>query len=619
MIDIIEPLKSYKEFPGPVLVLAGPGTGKTYQLGKRVKFLISEHKAEPDEIAVITFTNDAARNMREALTHKDIAIPRESQPEIISTMHSLGNSIIGTNPSRFGLKEDYDVLHEEDPRVVLLKDATTIVGLDTDRWKSAEICRRKGNCTVNVHDDKCKICKQYKKILRKCCLVDYDDQILLACEVLRKYEESIKYWQRKTRYLLIDEYQDINQAQCELIQLLTEGQLDGLFAVGDDDQSIYSFRGGSPEYIRDFETYFGKQAKIGRLSKSWRCPEHILKGARGMVSLFNKDSVNKPEPTFDEKITTNNKIQFYDVPTDKKEAQIIAAIAKDKIKTDKVIIIIPNRKYLPPIKAALSKASIDYKYKLTLPDTGLVRFSVLADWVDQPHNNAKLRYLVHLMIHNFDKLTMKVESTDNRITSKREMALKLIAGLWNDVNDDKSLYEVLCSRTPDSPQGQYLHELRKNLGEIIELFKEKGCSREALVPFLEKCGLYVAPCRNPDGLISELREWRNELVASSKASAYEPVYIYNMPSSKGLEGDVILVVGLSKDLFPHPDGDLEEQSRLFFVALTRAKKELHLFSARTRPASITFKEDSYQLKPSSFIDAITAEHIDNHYIRTIKQ
>jgi len=612
MEEIKNPLdNAYRTFPGPIILLAGPGTGKTYQLARRIKYLVEELKAQPNEISVITFTNEAARNMRDKLSDEndEVRIEREKYPEIISTMHSLGNMIIGSNPKKFGLKKNYGVLNEKELIRVFLQDAATLAGYEREKWKLVKTCRREGNCQEDEEKDECKICKEYRNILRKCSLVDHDDQILLACKAINLDERLRNEWKKRTRYLLVDEYQDINQAQCEFIQLLTEGQEDGLFVVGDDDQSIYSFRGGNPKYIREFEKYFGIESKIGRLSKSFRCPQHILQGARGMVKAFYKDSAYKPVPSFDKRIKVNDLINFYDVPSDEYEAWIIADIAKASSKTEKVIIIIPNRNYLPPIKKALTKAGLEYQCKTKLDDEGLVRFSILADWLEDSESNHKLRYLMDLIINNFDKLTQKLETKKSGITHKRIAASEMIANLWREVKRGKSFYQVLYSEAQKNDSAPFLVKLVGTLRSILRLMDEKGSSRHGIVAFLGKSGLLIAPGKTPKGIITEVREWKNEIVGSNRASSYKPVEIYSIQSSKGLEGDVIFVVGLSEEIFPDPKNDTEEQSRLLFVAMTRAVKELHLFSARTRSSKITYKEASYQLKRSRFIDKIPEEHI----------
>lgn len=619
MIEIKEPLLSYQEFPGPLLILSGPGTGKTYQLAMRVKFLLEDLEADPNEIAVITFTNEAARNMREKLSEEDIDIPKEKHPEIISTMHSLGNAIIMANPEKFGFTKSPEVLYDKYPRKVLLSDAANIAGYRRSKWKLADNCRRDGDCEENEKEEKCKICKEYRTIMRKCALIDYDDQIMLACEILRKDGNLRDLWKKRTRYLLVDEYQDINKAQCEFIQLLSENQEDGLFVVGDDDQSIYSFRGGNPRFIRDFKSYYGDEFKIGRLSLSWRCPEHILMGARNVIREFYKESAQKPNPKFSEKIKTNNKIIFYDLPSERKEAGIITYLARERIKTDKIIIIIPNVNYLIPLKEALIRAGLDFKYKRTLKDKGLTRFTVLADWVENPNDSQKLRYLLDLIINNHDELIEKYQAKDNKLTVRREEASKFIAGLWKEVNHNKSFYQVLISMPNKHENISFISELQSTLDGLIKSLAEGGNRRSALPIFLQQCGLCVAPGENPNGLLAEIEEWRIELIGSYRGRSFSPIHIYNLPSSKGLEADVIFVVGLSEGLFPDPTRDIEEQSRLLYVAMTRAKKELFLLSTRIRSAKITFKPESFQLKRSPFIDVIPNEHLEIRYIKPSKK
>lgn len=621
MIEIENPLENaYKTFPGPVLLLAGPGTGKTYQLAKRIKFLVEHEQmgAHPNEIAVITFTKEAARNMRGKLAedNNEVRLERDKYPEIIATMHSLGNMIIGSTVKKLGLNKKYEVLTEDAPREVFLKDAATLAGFKREKWDLVNKCRQKGVCEENKDEEKCKICKEYCQILQKCSLVDWDGLILLACQALRSDETLRREWKRRTKYLLVDEYQDINQAQCEMIKLLTEGQTDGLFAVGDDDQSIYSFRGGTPKYIREFENDFGSKSKIGRLSKSFRCPEHILKGALGMLGNFYKGDC-KPEPTFDDRIKVNNKISFYDAPSVKGEAWKIAKIAKNKGKAEKVIIIIPNRNYLPPIKKALTHEGLEYRCKGKLKEEGLVRFNALADWLEKPKSSYKLRYLIDLIINNYDRLTKKVKEESNRITDKRETASESIANLWREVNKQKSLCSVLFAKAEKEKRNPFLVRLRNTLNSVSNLMNEKGNSRHGMVRFLARSGLLVAPGKTPIGIISEIKEWKNEIIGTSAASSYEPINIYSIQSSKGLEGDVIFMVGLSDGIFPYPKGNIEEQSRLFFVAMTRAKKELHLFSARSRSGGITYQENSYQLKKSCFIKAIPAEHLEEIYLQAL--
>ena len=191
----------------------------------------------------------------------------------------------------------------------------------------------------------------------------------------------------------------------------------------------------------------------------------------------------------------------------------------------------------------------------------------------------------------------------------------MIADLWLDVDENNTFYDLICNIGEKDKKGAFFAELKNNLDEIYELLKNDGSKRNKHHKFLHKTGQLLAPGKNPDGIISEINEWMNELLEGSRGSSLPPVKIYNMPSSKGLEGKIICVVGVSDGILPHPDDDIEEKSRLFYVAMTRAKKELHLFSARKRLGSVTFKKGSFQMKRSPFIQAIPKKHIEEKYVR----
>ncbi len=614
MIEIQDPVISYREFPGPILLLAGPGTGKTFQLGQRVKYLMEERGASRDEICVITFTNEAARNMREHLQEPHIGLEPEQHPSIISTMHSLGNAIIGCAPDRVGLPDEYRVLANPHIRKVVLQDASYLTLGDREQWGLTDACRRSGdcaNCRKDIVEDKCRVCAKYVEIIRKCSHIDYDDQIMLACQMMENHADLATDWRAKTKYLLVDEYQDINHAQFRMIQLLTHDQTDGLFAVGDDDQSIYSFRGGSPAYIQHFDQHFGDEARIGRLAMSWRCPEHILKAGRSIIATYYPGSVPKPEPTFSEKIKENNKVVFLDVPSEQWEASIIAAEVQPHLKDSRIVVIVPNSNYFPPIRDALRRKGIPYRYKASASEEGLVRFATLADWADNPADSLSLRHVLELIIQNHNDFMNSIEDLAGPLGERRIAASNRVAALWDVCTPVTPLLDAVHRAATDSGEGNLLAEMKTQcIDTVISLLKDHGTRRAYLPRFLESCGLFVAPGRNAVALVNEVREWRDEIFEGATGSPVRPVEIYNLPSSKGLEGHLVFVVGVTEDLLPNPKKDIEEESRLLYVAMTRAKRTLYLLSSRKRSAGITFKQQSYQLSPSPFADAIPADHID---------
>ncbi len=597
MNKIENPLEAYKVKSGPILLLAGPGTGKTYQLGERVKYLIDEREANYDEIAIITFTNEAARSMRRRLLKVVLKENPDKLPGIISTIHSLGNKIIGSSPEKIGLPKEFLVLNNSEIQKVLMEDACSISGYDREDYKILLECRIKGKCVRNDDIKKCRICNKYSELLRKTSRVDYDDLIYLANDLLNKDEGVRSKWKKKTKYLLVDEFQDINKAQLDFIKLLSKEQEEGLFIVGDDDQSIYSFRGGTPDYITDFKKYFGPNGYIGILSKSWRCPENILRGAKSMLNKYYKSPVTKPEPTFNSE-EIKEKIFFYNVPSEKKETIKIGYLVENKIKDNKVIIIIPNKQYLPVIKSILKKHKIDYNYKIAFREDGLMRFNVISSWVKNQADNSTFRYLIYLITNNCDDLINENYTNKEGIKAKRKKANMQLAQIWSWVNSTKSLWEILIEKGEWHEEPNIYSGLVKRLKEVYEIINTHGGKRKYLSEMLEKCGLYVNPAKNPTGFFTELDDWKADILSNNITSEFDPVEIYNLHSSKGLQGDIVIFIGLSEELFPSKDRDLEEQARLFYVAMTRAKKELHLFHSRIRSAKITFKKKSFKLKPS---------------------
>jgi len=179
---------------GPLLLLAGPGTAKTYRLAERIKYLVEEEKIAPENITVITFTGSAARNMHERISDPskpELFISHEKQPKMIRTMHSLGYKILRERASDLGLNENIRVVYSDRLRDILVGDAAQLAGFNRDDSRETAKCRQIGNC--NPSDDrKCKICKRYQNILRSCSAIDYDDQILLACKILKEDSELLK-------------------------------------------------------------------------------------------------------------------------------------------------------------------------------------------------------------------------------------------------------------------------------------------------------------------------------------------------------------------------------------------------------------------------------------------
>ena len=189
--------------------------------------------------------------------------------------------------------------------------------------------------------------------------------------------------------------------------------------------------------------------------------------------------------------------------------------------------------------------------------------------------------------------------------------------MWSGVDGDTTLLGALSQAADGS---SFLARLKLEcLDQTLSLLDKHGGKRKHLPEFLERCGLLVAPGRSASGVVNEVREWREEIFGSGASSSTLPVEVYNLPSSKGLEGDVVFVVGVTEGILPKPDRDMEEQSRLMYVAMSRAKRKLYLLNCRKRSGNVTLGRDSFNLQRSRFVEAIPSEHLDARYVAARKK
>ena len=608
------------ELDGPLLLLAGPGTGKTFNLVKRVKHLVEDKKAAPDSVAVITFTTAATAEMRARISSGDssLYIKPELRPRTIRTMHSLGQEIIAGQWSRYGLPENVAVVHSTADSRMLLGDAAQLAGTERDVGQDVHECRTRGDCNRGKQT-KCSVCALYRQILRACGCVDHDDQILLACEILEGDQEVCAEYRERTRHLLIDEYQDINAAQRRLIGLLAEGQLDGLFVVGDDDQSIYSWRGGSPRFIRAFVDDFGESATIKPLLHSRRCHAAILQAAVAVVRAFDPGSQPKGDYTYQK--AEGPKPQVHSVPSEKAEADVVMGIvrrARGAQPPASTLLLVPTREHATAIVQQLKVGRVPFSAFSQSAGTGLPLVARLASWIDNKDDNLALRACLDALLNSTASTVPSDRSRRTDKRNQREQALRQVSQLWTLVlEEDCSLWDALQRKQHEASILEYLHD---SCAEF------ESCGVKEVGRFLELVGRALEPWKTRQALIREVDGWLR--AAESQywdAASGPPVRVMTLQGAKGLEADVVCLIGLEEGALPRntePD-DLAEQSRLAFVSMTRAKEELHLFCARQRSGrmsrrSIHGKTGPHQLAPSRFLDALGTDHVDRVYHRPRK-
>lgn len=605
MKDIIITDEAYKYDGGPLLLLAGPGTGKTWQLAQRIKFLTCDKGIPADEITVVTFTTEAAKGMRTKLEDQGSTeyIEPDKRPSRIFTMHSLGHQIITDNFEAAGLKKGFAVIEDAGIIRPLMRDAAILLGYDENEAFVALQDRITAN--DNLSEKSKKIIEQYEEILRLCNAIDHDDQISLACKLINKDNETRKKYTPNTKYLLVDEYQDINQSQFELIESLSREYRPGLFVVGDDDQSIYSFRGGNPKFIREFKKHFGKDGVIMQMRTSRRCPNNILECASNIVSDFDPERIPKGDYTFIK--SDPGKVMLHDCPSDDREAEIIGAIlAKEQrelsacdsckqLPHKTYFILIPNKNYVSKIKDSLRRRKIPFSSQFGDERKGFLVFELIKFWLSSPTSNFATRQFVELIIEcgSIEQLPNSKSRLPEKL-AMRKSGLHEIASLWDDVKKEKEPLIVIFQKKS------------KAVGVIKEIYEKLSSIKDAydegeLPGFLQK----VISCTKPWPSIKKFFDDIEKASPSSTVQGVLNVRIMTSQSSKGLQAHAVFIIGLEEEIIPRKvstPSALSEEARLLFVGMTRAEDQLHLFKCRKRIGAATYKPIPHNQQPSQFLE-----------------
>jgi len=602
--NIILSDEAYKWENGPLLLLAGPGTGKTYQLAMRIKHLTGEISVSPEEITIITFTTEAAKGMRMKIKEEGghEYVDPSLRPKRIYTMHSLGYQIVLENSGKLGIKKDFIVVENDKDRKILMRDAAILLGYSEKDAYSAFEDRTTANNSLSEKSEK--IIQKYEEILRSCNAIDYDDQISLACKILREDENIRKKHAVNSKYLLVDEYQDINQGQFELIELLSKDHREGLFVVGDDDQSIYSFRGGSPKFIRNFKDTFGEKAVVIQMQTSRRCPEYVMECASGIVSKFDPGRLPKGNYVYSK--SNKGEVVLHNSPSDDREAEIISTIIKADIDSLKpcetckqipkrnYFILVRNKNYARIVQRKLSEYGIPFDSKFEDKNEGLSKFELVKNWLNNQNSNLLTRLCMESILEggsiNFPTSKSKTEEKLNI----RKKGLEEISGLWNSISDGKSLLVVLQEKSSSS---NLLKAISDGLSELIRSYVSGSMPN-----FLKEVVLSLKPWSS----ISKFFEEIGSLHLASKSDSSSKVRILTMQAAKGLQAHIVFIIGLEEEVIPRGGlnvDELSEEARLLFVGMTRAEEQLHLFRSRKRTGANTYKLPN-TLKDSQFLGCL---------------
>ena len=630
---------------GPLLILAGAGSGKTRVIAHRIAHMVSEQFAEADRILAVTFTNKAAGEMR---TRVETLLRVDCQRMWISTFHALCARLLRREAPHIGLSREF-VIYDSTDQLTLMKQALREIGMDDStlqpRLALSRISHAKNRMegpesfAANSWNPKeaqiGRLYEIYVQRLKDANALDFDDLLLRTVELFDKAPSVRERYADKFKFVMVDEYQDTNRPQYLLIQQLA-GKHRNLCVVGDPDQSIYKWRGADLRNILDFEHDF-PEAMIVRLERNYRSTQVILDAASAVIS----QNRNRKEKRLYTDRAGGARILYYRAGDDIDEAEFIARTSRTALHEDPdntVAVLYRTNAQSRTVEDALRRSGIAYKI------IGGVRFYERKEIKDalaylrlvlNPHDNVSLRRVINVPARGIGKGVM--ESLE-AIELGDEVALPpLLAGL-QPVATNNSLWarlvHALEGRLLPARATASLAAFRDLVINLTAMAAEESVSI-ALGKVLDRSG-YLQDLReerseeaesrieNLMELVSAAREYETRNAEPSLAGFVDQlsllsdadeeagsrdarVLMMTMHSAKGLEFPVVVIAGLEEGLFPHSrsaedEAELEEERRLCYVGITRAQRRLVLTSAARRRVF----GDYQSTDPSRFIDEIPA-------------
>jgi ATP-dependent DNA helicase PcrA len=626
---------------GPLLILAGAGSGKTRVLTHRIAYLIEERAVNPYNILAITFTNKAAREMRERV---DKIVGYGSENIWVSTFHSTCVRILRRYADTIGFTRSFTI-YDTDDQKTLMREICKYLGIDTKKTsersilsvisKSKDELISPEQFALNAHGDYqqnkyAKAYMEYQKRLKSCNAMDFDDLIVKTVELFQSNPEALAYYQNRFRYIMVDEYQDTNTVQFQLVHLLASGiNLYGereynLCVVGDDDQSIYKFRGANIYNILNFEKAF-PNTNVIKLEQNYRSTKSILNAANEVIC----NNVGRKEKSLWTDNEDGDPVSFIQFDTDFDEAECITSEIKSAVENGTAsyhdfAVLYRTNAQSRLFEEKLIKKNIPYKI------IGSINFyarkeikDILAylKTIDNGMDNIAIKRIINVPkrgigLTTVDKVNDYAVQNDisfydaltrahyipglERTASKLTPFISLIEGLKTKVRSEGYALRELIDDILDATgylrelEGEGDEEAQDRIGNINELvnklvtYEENSLEPPTLSGFLEE----VALVSDIDNL--------NE--------ATDNIVLMTLHSAKGLEFPYVYLCGMEEGVFPgylslfsdNPKEEIEEERRLCYVGFTRAMKRLSLTAAKQR----MLRGETQYNKPSRFIHEI---------------
>ncbi len=602
---------------GAMLVLAGPGSGKTFVVTQRIKYLIEQYHVKPDGILVITFTKAAAAEMQDRFARLNEG---KLYPVHFGTFHSVFFQIL-RHTYRFTAQ---NIIRERDKYRFL----TQIIGEMPEEIRGqaqiddniellqnllSEISAVKNNgitpqeiqsTTVSQAEFEY-IFQRYKQEMNRCRLIDFDDMVLLCRNLLVERPDTLKLWQERFQYILVDEFQDICSLQYEVVRMLAKPQ-DNLFIVGDDDQSIYGFRGSKPEIMMNFTKDYPEAQQV-LLNVNYRSKQGIVDTA-GKLIAHNKVRFAKEVKAQNEQ---TDGVNIYSFSSKLKQAENIGLLIKQYMeqpgaKYSDIAILYRTNNHTVYTANKLMKEGIPFYMKEKPKNI-----------YDSPIAKDIIAYLNYALYENCLEDFLRIMNRPVRYIKKSTVprqAFRMEALIQNNksteyaVQNIVDLYDALRFIKGLNPFSA-VNFIRKGIGYEAFLKKqalENGRDAAKEIEMLEELMQlakdfetipeWLEHIQNYDTIMCEITQQENGL----KSAGTDAVSMVTMHSSKGLEWKVVILPDVNEGVVPHKkavtDNELEEERRMFYVAMTREKESLFLFYIQEKEAG--------NLLPSRFLDEI---------------
>lgn len=637
-----EQLKAVQHKEGPLLVLAGAGSGKTRIVTFRIVNLI-ESGVDPHQILAVTFTNKAAEEMKQRILQLTKG-HRFSQFITLCTFHSLGVRILRESITLLGYKNNF-VIYDEDDSEKLLKNCLNYLNIKSSADSKTSqtkifrnlISQAKNQLVApeNIHSKDYdhealklfpEVYHYYQKSLKEYNAVDFDDLLFLTVELFKTYPEAVELYQKRWPYVLIDEYQDTNHAQYMISRYIV-GKKQNLFVVGDPDQSIYSWRGANIQNILNFEKDY-PGAKIVRLEQNYRSRSTILEAANSLI----KNNPNRFEKNLWSNLGPGEKISLYVAENERDEAFFVTNKIEDYAKRNlslKEIAIFYRTNFQ-------SRVFEDFLLRKRIPYVIVGGISFY-----QRREIKDILAFLHVICSDLDYISFQRtinlpkrgigDATVEKIRYHSEKSGLPVLEFCKQLLNDENKEIRLSAKQKEGLKGylDIIYELKEidKQGSLQKLVIETIRKTNYLAVLREEKDTYDDRKANLDELVSKAAEWEifnenaslNDFLTelSLKTTldeadvSEEKVSLMTMHNGKGLEFSVAFIVGMEEDLFPHANSrdsfeELEEERRLCYVGMTRAKEKLFFTASESRFIWGSFR----MMRPSRFLKEIPKDYLE---------